>query len=66
MATLFNSVDIFGELFDVTTADLYSLFIYEYGDACCLFRSRQQTKQTALEHMQQMLKQISALFIGQI
>lgn len=35
MATLFDSVDIFGELFDVTTADLYSLFIYEYGERLC-------------------------------
>lgn len=32
MATLFDSVDIFGTLFDVTTADLYTLFIYEYGE----------------------------------
>jgi hypothetical protein len=32
MATIFNDVDIFNELFDITTADLYALFLYEYGE----------------------------------
>lgn len=35
MATIFDDVDIFNELFDITTADLYTLFLYEYGERLC-------------------------------